>query len=101
MRSLHEEERRSPLKSPFPHGEGGAFWLGVALMATSFGVYPAYLAIALVPVPVPIRIGAAALASIASWALFFAGSFIAGKRGVEYVRRWFARDRTEPPPPPL
>jgi hypothetical protein len=101
MGSLHEEERRPAVKSAFPRGEGGAFWLGVTLMAVSFGVYPAYLAIALIPAPIRIRIAAAALASITSWALFFLGSLIAGKRGVSYVRRWFARDRGEPPAPPL
>jgi hypothetical protein len=101
MKSLPEEPRRPAAKSALPHGEGAAFWLGVALMAVSFSVYPAYLAIAIIPVPMQVRIAAAALASIASWALFLIGSFIAGKRGVDYVRRWFARDRAEPPPPPL
>ena len=89
------------MKSAFPRGQGGALWLGVALMAVSFGVYPADLASALSPVPMSVRIAAAAFASIASWAMFFAGSFIAGMRGVYYVGRWFARDRAEPPPPPL
>ena len=89
------------MKSPFPQGERGAFWLGVALMITSFAIYPAYLAIALVPLPVPMKVAIAVVASMTSWAVFFAGSFIAGKRGVEYVRRLFARERTEPPAPPV
>lgn len=88
------------MKPALPPGERGAFWLGVVLMTASFAIYPAYLVIALLPLPMSVRVAMAVVASIISWAIFFAGSFISGRRGVEYVRRLFSGDRVPPPPPP-
>jgi len=50
------------------------FSIGVALIAVSFGIYPAYPLIALLPVPMQVRIVTAVLASAVSWGLFLIGT---------------------------
>ena len=89
------------MRAPLALGKHGAFWLGVALIVASFAIYPIYVLIAFLPVPASVRVVTAVVASIASWAVFFVGSILSGRRGVAYVRSWFTRDvRSLPPPLP-
>ena len=74
------------------------FSIGVALIAVSFGIYPAYPLIALLPVPMQVRIVTAVLASAVSWGLFLIGTALAGKQGVEYVKRLLTGRKAPPPP---
>jgi len=69
------------------HGKGFSFWLGVTLMALSFGIY------ALFPVVLFLQISAwhkgevAVGLSAVSWGMFCVGSMLVGKRGVTYLKR--------------
>jgi hypothetical protein len=76
-----------------------SFPIGVVLIIVSFVIYPAYPVIALLPFPVKLRVIVAVAASAVSWGVFFVGSALAGKPGVDYVKRLLARRK--PPPPPL
>ena len=77
-----------------------AFWIGVALIASSFAIYPAYAVIALLPQPPQVKIAGAIVGSAISWAMFLLGTSLAGRRGVEYVKRRFMGETPPPPPPP-
>mgnify|MGYP001188968555 CR=1 FL=1 len=82
--------------------QGLSFWLGVTLMALSFGIYPAYPVVAFLPISAW-RKGEVAMGLLAvSWGMFFLGSVLVGKKGVAYLKRRFfggrehqrGRDRT-------
>ncbi|HUE38807.1 MAG TPA: transporter suffix domain-containing protein [Candidatus Binatia bacterium] len=73
------------------------FSIGVALIAMSFAIYPAYPLIALLPLPVQARLATAFVASVASWGVFLVGTALAGKQGVEYLKRMFTRRKAPPP----
>jgi hypothetical protein len=75
---------------------GIAFAIGVALIAVSFAIYPAYLLIALLPLPVNLRVGVAVAASLLSWAIFLLGTTLAGKQGVDYLKRLLTRRKAPP-----
>ncbi len=60
--------------------QGLSFWLGVMLMALSFGIYPEYLVVSFLPIAV-------------SWGMFFVGSVLVGKKGVAYLKRRFFERR--------
>jgi hypothetical protein len=82
--------------------QGLSFWLGVILMALSFGIYPAYPVVPFLPISAwrkgEVAMGLAAV----SWGMFFVGSVLVGKKGVAYLKRRFferrehqrGRDRT-------
>jgi len=89
------------MKASLPQGESGAFWLGVPMIAGSFAIYPAYVVIMFLPAPLELRFAGAVIGSILSWAVFFTGAIISGRRGVEYVRRWLTRNPASLKPPPL
>lgn len=74
--------------------QGLSFWLGVALMVLSFGIYAAYAVVPFLPIS-GWHMGevAAGLAAL-SWGMFFVGSVLVGKKGVAYLKRRFGRDRT-------
>jgi hypothetical protein len=69
------------------------FWIGVFLIAVSFGIYPAYPTIALLPISANAKIAGGLLGSVASWTLFCAGSVLAGKEGREILHGLLARWR--------
>ena len=77
--------RRSP--------QGLSFWLGVMLMALSFGIYPAYLVVAFLPISAWRKGGAAMGLLAVSWGMFFVGSVLVGKKGVAYLKRRFSERR--------
>jgi hypothetical protein len=75
--------------------------MGVGLIAASFAIYPIYALIAFLPLPASVRVATAIVASIASWAVFFVGSILSGRPGIEYVKSWFTQSvRSLPPPVP-
>lgn len=67
------------------------FWIGVALMTTSFSVYLAYPAIPFLPLPLRAQVAVGIAGSLVSWTMFFAGSMLAGREGREWIRRRFSR----------
>src|SRR5437867_10279903 len=70
-----------------------SFWLGVILMALSFGIYPAYPVVPFLPISAW-RMGEVAVGlSAVSWGMFFVGSVLVGKKGVAYLKRRFFEGR--------
>ena len=71
-------------------------------MALSFGIYPTYPVVPLLPISVWRKGEVAIGLSTVSWGMFFVGSVLVGKRGVAYLKRRFfgrredqrGRDRT-------
>ncbi len=78
---------------PQDHRAGFSFWLGVMLMALSFGIYPAYPVVPFLPISRWAKGGAAVGMSVVSWGMFFVGSVLAGKEGVAYLKRRFRGSR--------
>ena len=75
--------------------QGLSFWLGVILMALSFGIYPAYPVVPFLPISAWRRGEVAMGLSVVSWGMFFVGSVLVGKKGVAYLkRRFFERGST-------
>lgn len=69
------------------------FALGVFLIGASFLVYPAYPLLVLVPASETTRVGASIAASVLSWSAFAGGLYLAGKRGLVWLRRWWTGRR--------
>lgn len=67
-----------------PRGLG--FWIGVALIAASFSVYPSFPAIALLPISAEARLAGSFAAWALSWLVFLAGAALAGRGGIEYLK---------------
>ena len=68
------------------------FIAGIALMAVSFLVYPAYSIIILfLPLSGEIKAGVIVAASLLSWAVFSAGIFLAGREGYDRLKRLWKR----------
>ena len=69
--------------------QGLSFWLGVILMALSFGIYLAYPVVLFLPISAwrkgEVAVGLAAV----SWGMFLVGSVLVGKKGVAYLKRRF------------
>ncbi|PWB80800.1 MAG: hypothetical protein C3F08_03460 [Candidatus Methylomirabilota bacterium] len=63
------------------------FIVGVAFIAVSLLVYPAYLVIAFLPFSGTIKLRIALLASLLSWGLFGAGLCLSGREGYEWLKR--------------
>ena len=78
--------------------KGSQFWIGVAFMATSFALYPAYALIAFLPISTASKIGCGLAGWMFSWSLFAVGSALAGKEGVRYLREVLLRRRSLTPP---
>jgi hypothetical protein len=74
-----------------------AFWLGVILMALSFGIYPSYPIVVLLPISAW-RQGEVAIAlSAVTWGMFLVGSVLVGNKGVAYLKRRFFGRRAHRP----
>ena len=74
-----------------------AFRVGSALIVLSFALYPSYPLIALLPVPVETRVFGELAAWGASWSLFAAGTALAGRDALDYLKRLVTR-RVAPRP---
>jgi hypothetical protein len=72
-----------------PKGNSPSFWLGVGLMAASFGIYLCYPAIPFLPISLAAKVGLGVVGSVVSWSIFFVGSLLAGREGRIYLRRLF------------
>ena len=72
--------------------QGFSFWLGVILMALSFGIYPSYPIVPFLPISAWRKGGLVVGLSAVSWGMFFVGSVLVGRKGVAYLtRRFFER----------
>jgi hypothetical protein len=100
LRSAKAEERSSPpaeLHStigpppPVLRPHPAVFWVGLLLTIASFGLYPAYALIALLPISHPAKVAAAFSAWLISWGGFSVGSAMAGAEVVEIVCRLWRR----------
>jgi hypothetical protein len=78
--------------------KGPQFWIGVALMATSFALYPAYALIAFLPIPPASKIACGLAGWMFSWSLFALGSALAGREGVRYLKDTLLHRRPLTPP---
>ena len=68
------------------------FIAGIALMAVSFLVYPAYSIIILfLPFSGAIKAGVIVAASLLSWGIFSAGIFLAGRAGYNWLKGLWKR----------
>ena len=68
-----------------------AFRAGSALIVLSFALYPSYPLIALLPLPVETRVFGGLAAWAASWSLFAAGTALAGREALGYLKRLITR----------
>ena len=62
------------------------FAVGIALIATSFLVYPAYPFILFLPYSERVKIAVTVAASLLSWGIFSAGIFLAGQEGYDWLK---------------
>jgi hypothetical protein len=74
-----------------------AFRAGSALIVLSFALYPIYPLIALLPVSVESRLVGELAAWVVSWSLFAAGTALAGRDALHYLKRLVTR-RVAPRP---
>jgi hypothetical protein len=78
-----------PALPPVQRSRQLSFWLGVILIALSFGIYPAYPMVAFVPISLWNKAGAAVGLSAVSWGMFGAGCMLVGKKRLAHLRRRF------------
>ena len=63
-----------------------AFWVGTSLILLSFGIYPAYPLVHLLPISLWQKGGVGLAMAAISWGIFLAGSALVGKKGVDYLK---------------
>jgi hypothetical protein len=100
VRSANADER-SPEAPPLPpttdlpsrvlRPHPAVFWVGLLLIVVSFGLYPAYALIALLPMSHPVKMAAAFSAWLISWGGFSVGTGMAGVEAIETVCRLWRR----------
>ena len=64
---------------------------GVAFIAVSFLVYPAYLVIPLLPLSRTMKAGIVLAALLLSWGMFGAGLCLSGREGYDWLKRRLRR----------
>ncbi len=67
--------------------KGRAFWIGIGLMATSFGVFVVYLVIPFFPVSFKAKASIAIAGWVIGWGVFLIGTLLAGKDGYPYLKQ--------------
>lgn len=72
---------------PRPPGRA-SFWLGAILVLLSFAIYPAYPLLPFLPISLWQKGGVGIALAALSWAMFFAGSALGGKKGLPYLKGW-------------
>jgi hypothetical protein len=77
-------------RNGFSRPRRSGFWLGVVLMALSFGIYLAYPWVAFLPMSWVDKVGVAAGLAAISWGMFLVGSAFAGKKGLAYLKQRFS-----------
>jgi hypothetical protein len=95
-RNGHQKATRSIVKLRRPP-QGLAFWLGVILLALSFGTYASYPVVAFLPISTWRKGEVAIGLSAVSWGMFLLGSVLVGKKGVAYLKRRFFERREDQP----
>ncbi|MGH7819801.1 MAG: hypothetical protein ACREQ9_08515 [Candidatus Binatia bacterium] len=73
---------------------GFSFWIGVFLVAVSFGIYPTYPTIAMLPISAEAKVASGVAGWSLSWLLFAVGSLLAGSAGRALLLRFFALRRS-------
>ena len=75
--------------------EGGVkrarFITGIILMTASFLVYPAYSVVPFLSISDRMKIGVTLLASLLSWGVFYAGVYLSGEEGYDWLKRHWKR----------
>ena len=69
--------------------QGLAFWLGVILLALSFGIYSSYPVVPFLPISAWRKGEVAIGLSVVSWGMFLLGAALVGKKGMAYLKRRF------------
>ena len=99
MFSPKDSGRTTDTRRGAPHARRVRFIAGVALIAVSFLVYPAYSFIILFP-PFSggMKVSVIVAASLLSWGVFSAGIFLAGREGYDWLKElWKPRSRGRQP----
>jgi hypothetical protein len=86
-RDLLVTAAREPEEAPFRPPSRASFWVGGILILLSLGIYPAYPLVSFLPISIWQKGGVGLALAGASWAMFFAGSALVGKKGVAYLKR--------------
>lgn len=87
--SISSNVLREPQEAPNGPIRRGRFVAGVTLIAASFLVYPAYSIVPFLPLSDRMKIGVALLGSLLSWGAFYAGIYLSGREGYDWLRqRW-------------
>ena len=74
-----------------PRRRSWTFRVGSVLVVLSFALYPSYPLIALLPVPLETRVFGEVAAWVVSWSLFAAGTALAGRDAIDYLKRLVTR----------
>ena len=77
-------------RNGFGRPRRSGFWLGVVLMALSFGIYPVYPFVAFLSMSWLDKLGVAAGLAAISWSMFLVGSVLAGKEGLVHLKHRFS-----------
>ncbi len=83
----NEKTSLSPDAATVPPPGGVAFWVGTGLILLSFGIYPAYPLVHLLPISLWQKGGVGLALAAVSWGIFLVGSALVGKKGVAYLKR--------------
>ncbi len=67
------------------------FIAGITLMTASFLVYPAYSVVPFLSLSDRMKIGVTLLTSLLSWGVFYAGIYLSGREGYDWLRRHWNR----------
>ncbi len=67
------------------------FITGITLMTASFLVYPAYSVVPFLSLSDRMKIGVTLLTSLLSWGVFYAGIYLSGREGYDWLRRHWNR----------
>jgi len=82
---------RGPVVPPDGPDRHFRFKAGVAFIAASFLVYPAYVAIPFLPLSNTMKLSITLLGSLVSWGAFGIGSCLSGREGYKWLKQRLRR----------
>lgn len=85
MKLTVENHPADTVNPPYPKGR--LFWIGIGLMAGSFGIFPFYFVIPFLPVSFKAKASLAIAAWVLNWGMFFVGTLFAGKEGYPFLKQ--------------
>lgn len=85
---MDESQRPGPEPLRF---KGRRFRVGIALLATSFGVFGLYVVVPFLPLSVERKVFIVLVGSLISWCVFLIGTLLAGPDGYLYLKRLVRR----------